>query len=82
MQKKLVKRRKIKFFNLFIMLLVVAALSFGVYMYVQIPVKNIFVLKNQYLNDDYIIRYAGLKDYPSYYSVHPISMKKKLEKSP
>ena len=82
MQKKLVKRKKIKFLNVFLMLLGVAVLSFAIYLYVQIPVKNILIFNNQYLNDDYIIRYAGLKNYPSYYSVHPTSMKKKLEKSP
>lgn len=79
---KLVKRRKIKFLNLFILLLVVAVLSFGVYLFIQIPVKNIIITNNKYLNDDYIIRFSGLKNYPNYYSFSTISMKNKLEKSP
>ena len=66
MAKKIVKKKKLKVFNLFIVLLIVGVLSFLGYVIVHLPIKNIVILGNNYLTDDYIIELADIKDYPSF----------------
>ena len=82
MAKKIVKKRKLKVFNLLLVLLVLIGLFFGVKLYLSIPIKNIIIEKTSYLNDDYIIEKANLKNYPSFYSFTTSKIKKILEKSP
>ena len=82
MAKKIVKRRKLKVFNLLLVLLILTGLFFGVKLYLSIPLKNIIIKKTSYLNDDYIIEKANLKNYPSFYSFTTGKIKKSLEKSP
>ena len=55
MAKKIVKKRKLKVFNLLLILIVASGLFFGVYLCLKIPVKNLIVKGNSYLNDDYIL---------------------------
>ena len=82
MAKKIVKKRKLKVLNLFIVLLIIGALSFfGILIY-RLPIKNIIIKGNSYLNDDYIIDLVCIKDYPSFLSISSKSIKKKLNKSP
>lgn len=82
MAKKIVKKRKLKVLNLFIVLLIIGALSFfGILIY-RLPIKNIIIKGNSYLNDDYIIDLVGIKDYPSFLSISSKSIKKKLNQSP
>ncbi|MBQ2639357.1 MAG: FtsQ-type POTRA domain-containing protein [Bacilli bacterium] len=82
MAKKLVKKRKIKLRSLFIVLLILGGLIFGVYSYLDSSIKNIIIEGNNYLNDDYIIENADIKDYPSFYFTSTFKIKKKLLKSP
>lgn len=82
MAKKIVKKRKIKFFNLFLVLLVLFGLVFGVYYSLQIPVHNIIIKNTSYLNDDMILELADVKDYPSFFLTSKKDVEKKLEKSP
>lgn len=77
----LVKKRKLKIKNWFIMLLFIGCISFGIYSYFQIPIKNIIVKNNEYLNDDYILDLANIRDYPKYYSVTTLGIKNKISKS-
>ena len=81
MAKKIVKKRKIKFLNLFIFLIVLCGLSFGVYFTIQIPLKGIVIKNTSYLNDDYIIDLADIKDYPKYISLSCNDIEKKIKKS-
>ena len=81
MAKKIVKKRKLKVFNFLIVLLVLTGLFFGVYYLSTIPIKNIVIRKTTYLNDDYILELAELKDYPSFVLTSSRSVEKKLEKS-
>lgn len=67
MAKKLVKKRKLKIFNFLLFLLILGVISFGIYCYVQIPIKNIIIKNTTYLNDDYILDLAKIKNYPKYY---------------
>ena len=67
MAKKIVKKKKLKIFNLFLILIVTFGLFFGVYVYLKLPIKNLVVKGNSYLNDDYILSLSGLKKYPSFW---------------
>lgn len=81
MAKKIVRKRKLKVLNFFIVLLVLIGLFFAVYFGIQIPVKNIVIKNTNYLDDDYIIELAGIKNYPSFVLTRSSEMKKKLEAS-
>ena len=66
MAKKVVKKRKIKLVNFLIFVIVLAVLSFCVYLLIQIRVKNILVIGNNYINDDTILEIADIKNYPGF----------------
>lgn len=82
MTKKIVKKRKLKIWNFFLTLLVVAGLSFSVYYCFQIPVANLIVEGTRYLNDDDVLEIAGVKEYPKFLLTSSWAVAKKLEKSP
>ncbi len=82
MQKKIVKKKKLKLLNFFILLLVITCISLLIYFLLQIKVQNIIIKNTNYLNDDYILDLAGIKNYPKYYSVSTSKIKKKIESSP
>ena len=82
MTKKIVKKRKIKVFNLLLVLLIPAALSFGIYFSLQIPIQGIVLKNTNYLNDDDILELAGIKDYPSFFLTSGKEIENKLKKSP
>ena len=81
MAKKIVKRKKIKVFNLLISLLILLGLSFCVYLLFKIPTKNIIIKNTNYLNDDYILELAKIKNYPEFLLIKNNNIKEKLEKS-
>lgn len=81
MAKKVVKKRKLKVGNFLIVLLVLTGLFFGVYYITKVPIKNIIIKNNNYLNDDYILEMADLKDYPSFILTNSSKIEKTLEKS-
>ena len=41
-------------------------LFFGGYVLVNLPIENIVIRNTTYLNDDYILELAKIKNYPSY----------------
>lgn len=82
MPKKIVKKRKIKLLNFLIFLLVLSVLSFSVYFILQIKVKNLIVVGNNYINDDTILEKAKVKDYPKFILTTNYSVKKNLKKYP
>ena len=81
MAKEIVKKTKIKFFNLLIFLVIILGFVFATYLYLQIPVKNIIIRGTKYLNDDYILDLANIKDYPSYYKFSKKKIAKNIHKS-
>ena len=81
MPKKVIKKTRIKFFNLFLILVFFAGIVFGVYLYLKAPVKNIIINNTTYLNDDYILDLAHLKYYPEYYKYSNYRIKKNITKS-
>lgn len=82
MAKKLVKKRKIKLLPCLIVLLVLGGLSFVVYFFLKLPSLNLIVENTTYLNDDYILELAEVKDYPSFWMSSTSNMERKLENSP
>ncbi len=82
MAKKIVKRKKLRVFRLLIVLIILGGLFFGGYLLLKLPVENIIVKNNSYLNDDYILELSGLKNYPSYLLYNNFKGVKKLEESP
>lgn len=81
MAKKIVKKKKLKIFNFLIVLLILIGLSFAGYFSIKIPVKNIIVKNTKYLNDDYILELAGVKNYPKFFLIRSSKIEKKLESS-
>ena len=79
MPKKIVKKRKIKLLNFLIFLLVLGVLVFGVYILLQIRVKNIIIKGNNYINDDTILELAEIKDYPKFLLTSSFKIEKRLK---
>ena len=82
MAKKLVKKRKIKFVNLLLVLLILGVFALLIYTILNSKTKNIVIIGTDHLNDDEIIEKAGIKDYPSFFLTKTSKMKKELEKDP
>lgn len=82
MAKKIVKKKKIKIVPLLIFLVVLGGLFFSCYYVLTMPLKNIVILNTGYLNDDYIINKANIKNYPAFYQISTRKIKKKLLDSP
>lgn len=78
MAKKVVLKRKIKVVAILLFILIVFLVCLIVKSVLDIRIKNIYVLNNSYLKDDYIIEKAGLSDYPSYFRNFSYFIEKKL----
>ncbi len=81
MAKKIVKKRKLRVFRLLLILLVLSGLFFGVYNYLKLPINNLIVIGNEYLDDDYILKLAGVTNYPSFWMSNMYKREKKLKTS-
>ena len=82
MAKKIVKKKKLKVGPFLIVLLILIGLFFGVYQVLNANIKNIVIKNGSYLNDDYVIELAGIKDYPSFYLTSSKRIENNLKKSP
>ena len=81
MSTKIVKKTKVKVINLFIVLLVLVGLFFGVRMILKEPIHTTLIQGTSYLRDDYILELAGVKDYPPFLTLSRGKTCKKLLKS-
>lgn len=81
MATKIVKKTKIKFFNLFLVLLFFVGLFFVVKYFIEEPIHNIVLEGNTYLKDDYLIDLAKIKNYPSFVLLKSRSTCKRVLKS-
>ena len=79
MGKKVIKR-KIKLIPVLLFIIIISLICLFVKMFIGIKVQNIYVTNNRYLTDDYVIKKAGLTDYPSYFFNISYLIKNKLEK--
>ena len=81
MPKKRVKKRKIKVVPFLLFLIVLVILGVLLKLYLDRPIKNIVINGTRYINDDYILEQANIKDYPSFFNTFSFSIKKQLKKS-
>lgn len=79
MKKKVVKR-KIKFIPVLLFILAIVLIYFLIKVAFDFKIQNIYILNNKNLSDEYIIKKAGLEDYPSYFGTLKFSLENKLEK--
>ena len=82
MAKKVVLKRKIKTIAILLFLLIAFLVCFIIKLGLDIRIKNIYVVNNKYLSDDYVIEKAKLLDYPSYLRNPSFSIKKRLVNDP
>lgn len=82
MAKKMVKKRKLRVFRFLLLILILIGLFFGVYFYLHLPIYNVLIKNTEYVNDDYILEIAGIKNYPSYWLTRSKKIEEKLLKSP
>lgn len=82
MAKKIVKKRKLRVGRLLFILMILGGLFLAGYIIVNLPIKNIIIKNTNYLNDDYILELANIKDYPSFILTRKKIIIKKLEASP
>ncbi len=83
MAKKIVKKKKLKVGKLIKLLfgiLVLLGLFFALYLYLKLPINNLIVVGNNYLEDDYILELAGVKEYPSFWLTSMMKGEKNLKK--
>ncbi len=79
MEKKVIRKRKIKIISVMLLLLVVLLLYFFIKLLLSIKIQNIIIKNNINLSDDYIIEKANLTNYPSYFKSFSFSIEKRLE---
>ena len=73
-------KKKFSFKKVFIFLILIVVLYFGITFLLGIKTKNIIILNNDYYSDEVIIETAGIENYPSFLTLSRKSIKKKLKK--
>ena len=81
MAKKIVKRKKIRIFRLLLLLLIIGTIVFFAYSYIKTNTRNIIIKGNTYLNDEEILQISNLTNYPSFLTLLPSRIEKKLEQN-
>ena len=81
MTKKVIKKKKLKLTNFLLILLAFFIVAFGVLSLLKIPVQNIVILNNNYLDDDYILSLGKIKNYPKFFLTRSSRVEKDIEKS-
>ncbi|MBQ6538986.1 MAG: FtsQ-type POTRA domain-containing protein [Bacilli bacterium] len=81
MAKRIVKKKKIKWIPFLIFILIVVSIVLIVKFSLDKPILNINIKNTGYINDDYIIEKANIKNYPSFAYTMCSDIKKKLKKS-
>ena len=77
-QQKKNKKIRIRFDRIFLFLLFLCAIGFGISAIFKIRISNICIQGNQYLTDQQIIELAGISDYPSTLQNGSRKLEKKL----
>jgi cell division septal protein FtsQ len=82
MAKKVIKKQRLRIFPLFIFIIICVLLYFLIKVILAFRIQNIYIIGNNYLNDEYIISLAAIEDYPSYVKILTWNLEKKLESDP
>lgn len=78
--KRKVKKKKLKIKNIFIMLLFLTIIGFGIYFFTLIPVRSIYVNGNTYYTDDEILNMTKLNEKPSFVFTNSYMINEKVKK--
>lgn len=81
-KKKTKKKIKIKYKNVFLFLLFLAFLSFVIWYVLHIPIRNIYVKGNVYLQDQDILEMLAIENYPAAIKTIAPMLEKKTKKEP
>lgn len=81
MPKKKVKKRKIRIIPFLIFLVILIIVGILLKVYLDRPIKNIVINGTKYINDDYILEQANIKDYPSFFNTFSFKIEKQLKQS-
>ena len=74
------KKRKLKIFRVFIVLVFLAVIGYGIYLLSQVPVIGYYIVGNNYYTDEEIIKLTGLDKYPSYLLTNTMTINNKIKK--
>ena len=79
MKKNNKKNKKFKLLKFLIILIVIGIVFF---LFINIPIKNIYIKGNNILSDQEIIELAGIENYPKLFKYSSTTLKNKLKMSP
>ena len=82
MKKTKKKKRRLRVGRLILLLLIIGAISFSCYKFIDVPIRSIEVTGNEILSDSEIIKAASLDNDPSFFSVISMLVKNKLKENP
>lgn len=80
MKTKKVKKKKLNFKKLLILILFLYLICYSLYYLFSRPISNIIITGNNFVSDNEIIEAAGLKNYPPAFTINKNKIKKKLLK--
>ena len=75
------KRRRLKIKNILIFLIILILIGNFVYVALTSPIKNIYVIGNNILKDEDIIKESNIESYPSFILTSSLMIKKRLLKN-
>ena len=75
---KRVKKRKLNWKRVLILLLILYLIAMLLYTFFTMPIKNIYIKGTNLLTDNDIIEVANLKDYPAIFKISKSKLKKEI----
>ena len=78
---KKVKKVKVRYGRIILVLIILFLITYSIFTYIKIPIKNIFISGNTLIKDQEIIDIAGISNYPSILSFTSYGIEQKLEKN-
>lgn len=82
MAKKIKKKTKLRLIPILLLLIIIVIGYFLVSFFMNVRIKNIYVMGNKRLTDQEIIELAGIENYPSFVKTTINGMTKKIKKNP
>ena len=77
---KKVKKRKIRFGRIFLVLIIIFLFFYLLASVIKFPIKNIYIKGNNILSDQEIIEMVGIENYPSIFKYTEHEIEKNLNK--
>lgn len=74
------KKRRLKISRVFLVLIFLALIGYGIYLLSKMSVKGYYIIGNSYYDDNKILQLTGLDKYPSYLFTNSVSVTSKVKK--